>query len=184
VSPAGKARLRVAGVVLAALYIEMTFGSDLRIWGVAPDLLCLVTVAAALATGPEQGAFCGFGCGLLADLYLTDTPFGLSALSFLLVGFVVGWFRAASPTETKLLVPPVVLVATAVEVGLFVALAGLFGQAQVTSEGRDWLIRVAVIESIEAAVLSLPAYGLLRRASRGSPGALSLGGPSAVTAKI
>jgi len=174
-TPPTKARLRVAGIAVVALFIEVTFGTDLRIWGVAPDLLCLVTVAAALAGGPEQGALCGFGCGLLADLYLQDTPFGLSALTLSLVGFVVGTFRVASPINSKVLTPGVVAVATAVQVAVFLALAGLFGQSELAHEGRDWLIRVVVIESVDAAVLSLPVCWLLRRASRGSPGAVALG---------
>jgi rod shape-determining protein MreD len=178
VTPPTKARLRVAVVAVAALYIEVTFGADLRIWGVAPDLLALVTVAAALAGGPEQGAVCGFGCGLLADLYLQDTPFGLSALALCLIGFAVGAFRVASPIDSKLVIPGVVLLATAMEVGLFLGLAGLFGQAELGAEGRNWLIRVVVIESVDAAVLSLPAYGLLRWASRGSAGAVVVAGPS------
>ena len=178
-----KARLRIAVIVLLALYIEVTFGANLRIWGVAPDLLALVTVAAALSGGAEQGAICGFGCGLLADLYLQDTPFGLSALALCLVGFGVGAFRAASPIDSKLLIPGLVLVATAAEVGLFLGLAGLFGQAELGAEGRDWLIRVVVVESVDAAVLSLPVCGLLRWASRGSTGAVAMGGAAVTSAR-
>ena len=182
-TPAAKARLRLIGIAVAALYIEVTFGGDLRIWGVAPDLLCLVTVAAGLAGGPEQGALAGFGCGLLADIYLQDTPFGLSALALCLVGFVVGAFRVASPVNSKLLTPAIVGVATALEAGVFLALAGLFGQSELAEEGRNWLIRVVVIESLDAAALSLPVCWLLRRASRGSPGAMALGEAAASTAR-
>lgn len=170
-----KARIRVALIALAALYLELSFGPNLRIGGVAPDLLTLVTIAAALAAGPEHGAFCGFGCGLLTDLYLQDTPFGLSALCLCLIGYLVGTFRAASPTDSRLIIPPVTLVATALSAALFLALAGLFSNGAITREGWSWLIRVVVIESIYAAVLSLPAYWLLRWAARSSAGAVALG---------
>jgi rod shape-determining protein MreD len=182
VTPAAKARLYLAVVAVGALYLEVTFNADLRIWGVAPDLLGLVTVAAGLAGGPEQGALCGFGCGLLADVYLQDTPFGLSALTLCLIGFVVGTFRVLSPVDSKLLTPLVVALSTALAAGLFLALAGLFGQAELADEGRAWLIRVVVIESLDAAVLSLPVCWLVRRVTRGSPGAVALGeAPAAST---
>ena len=174
-SPASKGRLRVAVVMLATLYLEVTFGANLRIWGVAPDLLCLVTVVAALVGGAEQGVVCGFGCGLLADLYLQDTPFGLSALSLCIVGFLVGWFRAASPSGSKALIPVAVLVGTAINGALFLGLAGMVGQSHVFDEGRTWLIRVVAIESIDNAVLALPMWWLLRRAARGTLGAATVG---------
>jgi rod shape-determining protein MreD len=177
VTAAGKARLRVSAVILVTLYLEVTFGSNLRIWGVAPDLLGLITITAALAAGPEVGAFSGFACGLLTDLYLQDTPLGLSALCLCLVGYLVGTFRLASPNQSRLLVPPLVLVAAAVDTGLFLALAGVFGQAEIAGEGRNWLIRVVVIQSLDAAVLSLPVLRLLRWAVRGSQGALAVPGP-------
>jgi rod shape-determining protein MreD len=173
-SPAAAARLRVAAIVLVTGYIQATFGADLRIAGVAPDLLTLVVICAGLAGGPEQGTVVGFGAGVLADLVVTTTPFGLSALTLTLIGFAVGTLRAGVLHDSWALTPVVAMVATGATVALFVALAGLVGQPQLASEGQAWLVRVGVVEGLYSAVLSIPVTRLLRRAARGSAGVARL----------
>jgi rod shape-determining protein MreD len=174
VSPAAAARLRVAAILLVTAFIQSTFGADLRIAGVAPDLLTLVVITAGLVGGPEQGTVVGFAAGLLADLLVTPTPFGLSALTLCLIGFSVGSLRSAVLHDSLLLTPVVALVATVATVALFVGLADLVGQSQLASEGQAWLVRVAVVEGVYAAVLSIPVARIMRRAVAGSAGAARL----------
>lgn len=173
-SPATKARLRVGVLVVLTAFVQSTFGNDLRIAGVAPDLLILVVVCAGLVGGPEQGTVVGFCAGLLSDLLATDTPFGLWALTLCLTGFVVGALRTAVLREGWLLTPAVALVATAGAVLGFVGLGYLVGQAQLAAEGRSWLLRVVLVEGAYAAVLSLPVARLTRWAAAGSAGATRL----------
>jgi rod shape-determining protein MreD len=91
VEPAVTASVRFrAGLVLAlTLVVHLTLLSRLRIDNVRPDALLLVAVMAGLVAGSERGAIVGFCAGLLADLFL-QAPFGLSALTYCLVGFAVG----------------------------------------------------------------------------------------------
>ena len=82
-------RIRVGLVLALTLFVHLTLLSRLRIDDVRPDALLLVALTAGLVAGAERGAVTGFCAGLLADLFL-QTPLGLSALAFSLVGFAVG----------------------------------------------------------------------------------------------
>jgi rod shape-determining protein MreD len=81
--------LRGALVLLVALVAQIGIVADLRIVGAVGDLMLVVTVAAALTGGPDRGATYGFFAGLIFDLVL-DSPFGLSALTYAVVGYAVG----------------------------------------------------------------------------------------------
>ncbi|MGI9023725.1 MAG: rod shape-determining protein MreD [Acidimicrobiales bacterium] len=82
-------RLRVPLVVLTALIIELTLLTRVRVLGVMPNLMLLLAVAAGIVGGPVRGAAVGFGSGMAVDLFL-QTPLGLSALVYSMVGYAVG----------------------------------------------------------------------------------------------
>lgn len=82
-------RFRVPLVVVTALVLHLAVLSRVRLAGVMPDLMLLLAVAAGLTGGPSRGSALGFVSGMTVDLFL-DTPFGLSALVFTLVGFAMG----------------------------------------------------------------------------------------------
>jgi rod shape-determining protein MreD len=183
VSPYTKARLRIALLLLVAVLLETTIGSDLRVAGVAPDLMVLLTICAGLTGGAEAGAWVGFWAGLMTDLFLTSTPFGLSALSYCLVGAAVGALRSAVLPQGALIRPAAALVGTAVAVLLWVTLGDVLGQSQLLGAGRSWLIRVVVVEAAWAAVLALPVGWLYARAARGSKGDYLMGGDRIVVGR-
>lgn len=76
-------------VLVVALVAQIAIVADLRIVGAVGDLMLVVTVAAALTGGPDRGATYGFVAGLIFDLVL-DSPFGLSALTYAVIGYGVG----------------------------------------------------------------------------------------------
>jgi rod shape-determining protein MreD len=76
-------------MLLGALLLETTVFWRMRIFGVMPDFMLLIAVAAGITAGPTRGAALGFTSGMLIDLFL-PTPLGLSALVFTLVGYAVG----------------------------------------------------------------------------------------------
>ncbi|HJV09110.1 MAG TPA: rod shape-determining protein MreD [Acidimicrobiales bacterium] len=82
-------RLRLPIMLLGALLLQTTVFARMRFWGVMPDFMLLVAVAAGITAGPTRGAALGFSSGMLIDLFL-PTPLGLSALVFTLVGYGVG----------------------------------------------------------------------------------------------
>lgn len=165
-----KGRLRIAALLVVAVLVQTTVGSDLRVAGVAPDLMLLLAICAGIFGGARQGVLVGFACGLLADVWLTDTPLGLSALTLCLVGFCVGGLRATMVPEGWGLVPVTAFVATAAGVVGFVAIGDLVGQSQLLAGGRAVLVRTVGVEAVENAVLALPVAWLYQRCSRGTEG--------------
>ena len=81
--------LRGALVLVVALVAQIAIVADLQVVGAVGDLMLVVTVAAALTGGPDRGATYGFFAGLIFDL-VVDSPFGLSALTYAVVGYGVG----------------------------------------------------------------------------------------------
>ncbi|MDA8286451.1 MAG: rod shape-determining protein MreD [Actinomycetota bacterium] len=175
VSPANAARLRIAAVLVCGIVMQTTFGTDLRIEGVAPDFMLLLAVAGGLAAGPGGGAFIGFSAGLLADLSLTATPLGVYALSWCLVGFAVGWARLNVLPEGRPVQPLVGLAATAGGLIVLLVVGALSGQGAFTAAGKAWLVRVGMVEAAWNAVLVIPVTAVMRRAARGTRGADRLG---------
>lgn len=176
-NPVATARLRIAVLLIAGIVVQTAIVSDLRISGVAPDLMVVIVICAGLTGGAEAGAWVGFWAGLLTDMFLTSTPVGLTALTYCLAGAAVGALRASALQERRTLVPLAALVGTAGAVLLFVAAGDVLGQTQLVAAGRSWLIKVVVIESLWAAVLSLPVGYLYAWVARGSTGAQRLGAP-------
>jgi len=82
-------RIKTPLVVLAVLIVHTTLLTSFHFEGVTPDSMLLLTVAGGITAGPTLGALMGFACGLAIDLFL-QTPLGLSALVFSLVGYAVG----------------------------------------------------------------------------------------------
>jgi rod shape-determining protein MreD len=176
-SPHVVARLRIALLILVTVVVQTALGSDLRIAGVAPDLMVLVSICAGLTGGAEAGAWVGFWAGLVMDMFLTSTPVGLSALTYCIVGAAVGGLRATVLQEHKAVLPLAGLFGTVAAVVFFVGAGDVLGQHQLLGGGRPWLLRVITVESVWNAVLALPAGYLYAWLARGSAGADRLGAP-------
>jgi rod shape-determining protein MreD len=175
VTPHVKARLRIAVLLVVFTVVQTALGNDLRILQVAPDLLVLVAICGGLAGGTEAGAVVGFFAGLMTDLFLTATPLGLSALTYCIIGALVGWMRSSVLPERNLVVPVAALFGTAVGVLLFVGFGDMLGQHHLLEAGRNWLVKVIGIESAWAVILSFPVAWLYSRLARGSVGTERLG---------
>ena len=81
--------MRLGVVFVVALVVQLTVFVDVRVAGVAPELLALVAITAGFFVGPERGPVIAFAAGLLWDIYL-PTPLGISAITFAVVAFAVG----------------------------------------------------------------------------------------------
>jgi rod shape-determining protein MreD len=174
-SPHLLARIRIGLLIFVAILVQTALGSDMRVSQVAPDLMVLLAICAGLEGGTEAGAWVGFWSGLTADMFLSGTPVGLSALTYCLIGAGTGALRAGFLQERRALVPLAAFVGTAASVLLFVTIGDVLGQSQLLAGGRSWLIRVTVIESAWAAVLSIPVSIIYHWAARGSAGVERLG---------
>jgi hypothetical protein len=74
---------------LVIVVAQLTLADELTIAGVHAELVWVLPVAVGLAAGTRAGMAAGLAGGAVADLFL-PTPFGLTALAGVLLGFAVG----------------------------------------------------------------------------------------------
>jgi rod shape-determining protein MreD len=156
--------LAIAAIVITAILLQSTVFAQLRLLGVRPELLYLVTIVLALQEGPSEGAIVGFVSGLSQDLLLNQ-PKGITALTLTLLGYAVGLSRQYIVSPSPLVPTIVVAVATAIGVGFYEVVSYLLGQfdAPIT-----YAVRVALLTALYNAVLTPIVSPLLRRIVEGS----------------
>jgi rod shape-determining protein MreD len=156
--------LSIAAILITAVLLQSTVFAQLRLLGVRPELLFLVTIVIALLEGPTEGAFVGFIAGLAQDMFL-DQPKGITALTLTLVGYGVGMARQFIVSPSPLLPTIVVAIGTAVGMAFYEAVSFLLGSFSLPAgEG----LRIALLTALYNAVLTPILYPLLRRIVEGS----------------
>lgn len=150
-------RVRAALALAFTLVIHLTLLSRLRIDEVRPDALLLSAVIAGLVGGPERGAVVGFSAGVLGDLFL-QTPFGLSALAYCLVGFAVGSLQSGILRSAWWIPVVTGAAASAAGVVLYGVLGAMVGQVDFVSPR---LIVIAVVVGFMNGALSPAAARLM-----------------------
>ncbi len=153
--------VRTSLVLVVALTLQLGVAPSLGVFGVQGDLLLLVAVAAGIATGPDRGAAIAFAAGIAYDLML-QTPFGLSALTYAIVAYLVGGLQD-SVLRAAWWIP--VATATAASVG-GVILYGVFGTVLREDLIGLSLLRIAII----VGVLNTLAAPVMVRAMRWATG--------------
>ena len=156
--------LALIAVIVTAILLQSTVFSQLRLLGVRPELLYLVTILIALQEGPNEGAIVGFTCGLAQDMLL-DQPMGITALTLTLLGYAVGMARQYIVSPSPLVPTIVVAIGTAVGVGFYEIVTFLLGQFDA---GVTYALRVALLTALYNAVLTPILSPLLRRIIEGS----------------
>ena len=157
--------LRLIIVYLFALLLQLTFFSQVRVAGVAPELPALVAILAGLFAGPRRGSVIAFCAGLMWDVYLS-TPLGLAAASFVIVAYTLGGITEDLFHDTRLQTLLLVFVGTAAMVTVYALLGEVVGQRGLID---DRLPRVVLIASGWNALLSLVAAPAVRWAVASGP---------------
>jgi rod shape-determining protein MreD len=152
--------LKVALVIFTAVLLQVTVVAKLPIAEVRGDIVLLVAIAAGLESDGEHGAIVGFFAGLTFDLLL-DTPVGLSALSYALVGFVVGTLQSKVLRATWWIPVLVTMLASALGVLIFALLDQVLGQATVDPARLPAIVGVVAVLN---GLLSRPARWAMRHA--------------------
>jgi rod shape-determining protein MreD len=156
--------LALAAIIITAVLLQSTVFSQLRLLGVRPELLYLVTILVALQEGPNEGAIVGFTAGLAQDMLL-DQPKGITALTLTLLGYTVGMARQYIVSPSPLVPTIVVAIATALGVAFYEIVTFLLGQF----EGSiTYALKVALLTALYNAVLTPILSPLLRRIIEGS----------------
>jgi len=154
----------IAAIVITAVLLQSTVFAQLRLLGVRPELLMLVTIVLALLEGPAEGAVVGFVCGLAQDMFLNQ-PKGITALTLTLLGYGVGMAQQYITSPSPLVPTVVVAIATALGMAFYEVVSFLLGTFdQPASHG----VRVALLTALYNAILTPILYPLLRRIVEGS----------------
>ena len=143
--------LALAAVIVTALLLQSTVFSQIKLLGVRPELLYVVTISMAILEGPNEGAIVGFAGGMAQD-FLLDQPKGITALTLTLLGYTVGLARQYIVSPSPLLPTILVAVGTFGGVIFYEIVSFLLGQID---DPLLYLLRVA-----------LPLRALQRRCSR------------------
>jgi rod shape-determining protein MreD len=147
-----KVVLRVAIILLTAAVLERGLFSQLRIHGVAADVLLLVAISAGMVGGPDDGALVGFFAGLTLDL-LVQTPLGLSALAYCVTGYVVGLAQGAVVRSTRWQAPALAFAASFLGVGLYVVASLVVGRSGLFN--RHLLTIMVVVATVNAILIGV-----------------------------
>lgn len=150
--------VRLPPVLLTAVVVHTAVSPNIRFFGVALDVLLVLSIAAGIAGGAERGAAVGFTFGLLADCFL-QTPFGLSALTYALVGYAVGVFQTGVLHSSWWIPAITAAVASIGAVVIFVGLGVVVGQDQLLSTR---LVTVAGVLALLHGLAAPVAVRLLR----------------------
>ena len=78
-------------IAIFLFLIQKTFIPLINIEMVTPDLPILLIVFIAVKRGQIHGMISGFGYGLMIDIF-SSSFLGLNSLSYLLAGFIAGYF--------------------------------------------------------------------------------------------
>lgn len=159
----GDLRFRLPLVLVLALLLHTTLLTEVRLFGVMPDVMLLLAVASGLEAGPAYGALMGFVSGMLSDLLL-PTPLGLSALVFTLVGYVVGVTKGGLLRSTWWFPVAVAFVASAAGEALFALVGTVIGERALINRH---LVAIVVVVGITNAALALPVLRVARWALAG-----------------
>jgi rod shape-determining protein MreC len=125
----GDQRVKVAGVVVAtalALALQTTLANFLVRGPIAVDLVLVVVIYAALASGPVSGLLTGTFAGLVQDA-LSSGVIGIGGLAKTLVGFFAGVIGTQFIVTQPLPRFVVFFGATVVEKAVFIGLYELLG---------------------------------------------------------
>ena len=160
-----KSAARITFVLFSAAVLQRGLFSQLRVAGVSVDVFLLIAIAAGMMLGPERGAILGFFAGLTLDL-LVQTPLGLSALVYCLVGYGMGRLQGTVLRANRLW--PLVLVAasSAAAVALYAVVAEVLGQSNAISPHLPVTMLVVAIGNAILYRWSWPVEPSLRAALR------------------
>jgi rod shape-determining protein MreD len=156
---------RLSLVVFVAVVLQVSVLDGIVVHHAHPDVLLLVAIGAGLAGGAQQGAVAAFATGLVADLFV-DTPYGISALTFVLVAFVVG-LAAAGPGDrpTPGLRFATAVLASAAGTMLFAGIGYILGEPLIL---RSNIVAVVGVVTLGNAVLAIPVLAAVQWAMAGA----------------
>lgn len=153
---------RLVAIVVIGVVLQLSFFSQVTLFGVSPDLLPALVVCLGLLGGSMTGAVVGFSAGLLLDCLLI-APLGGGSLVLLGTGYLAGLFRERFVIHSTLVPPLLCMLLT-----LFAELG--FGAVELTlgidAPVSPLVVREIVVQSIFAFFGGWAVYLGVRRLLR------------------
>lgn len=166
--------LVASAAVLAAVVVQTTLFGRLRLAGIAPDVVVLTLVIAALRLRSEALVLLAFTTGLVFDA-LSSTALGLRGVCYTILAYVAVRTRERADSGPAAVAVWAALL-TALAMGLFFGIGTLFGQIAVRGgEAVRQLLVVPVLNLVIALALT-PLIDRLLRPSGGFGRSASLPG--------
>lgn len=162
--PTATSFLRVAGVLLVAVVLQISGFAQISVLGASPNLVVLAVAGTAFFAGSVTGAATGFTAGLLLDLALGHVV-GASSLVLTAVGYGTGRYREVRDPAHGL--SPIVFAAGATAAYLLASAAVSYMLGVEAVIDPLALLRELAVTVVLNAVLALPVFWLLRRVLRG-----------------
>ena len=156
--------LALTAVIVTSLLLQSTIFAQVKLLGVRPELMYIVTILMAILEGPNEGAIVGFAGGMAQD-FLLNQPKGITALTLTLLGYTVGLARQYIVSPSPLL--PTILVAVGTFAGMvfFEVVSFLLGEL---NDPWTFSLKVALLTAIYCGILTPLVYPVLRRVFEGS----------------
>ncbi|MCR5054020.1 MAG: rod shape-determining protein MreD [Lachnospiraceae bacterium] len=79
-------------VIFLGFILQSTVFSELKLAGVSPNILLIITTFFGFMRGRKEGMITGFFCGLINDIFY-GIHFGAFTLIYMLIGYLNGFFR-------------------------------------------------------------------------------------------
>jgi rod shape-determining protein MreD len=152
-------------VIITVLFVQLTVLTHVRVFGVMPDAMLLLAIAGGMSGGPTTGAVVGFCSGMAIDLFL-QTPMGLSALVFCLVGYVVGLLQATMLRSAWWIPVMTACIGSVAGVILFALVGSVVGETDMVTSRLAVIVAVVAIGNV---ILAPPVIKLVRWAMAGQP---------------
>lgn len=153
-----KTAVRVVVVLFSVAVLQRGVFSQIHIVGVSVDALLLIAIAAGMTGGPDRGAVVGFAAGLTFDLFV-QTPLGLSALTYLIVGYLAGVMQQAVIHSSWWVPMAMSWFSSALAQGIFILMGAMLGQS--IPSPQHIIAIVAVVSTFNALAIR-PAERLTR----------------------
>jgi rod shape-determining protein MreD len=150
-------------LVLIAQILQVVVINQLPLPGGVPDLLLLVVVGIALASGPERGAMVGFFAGFVADFMPPAAHIaGRLAFAYAIVGYAAGLLD--DPEETSVLTTILVVAGgSAAVVLLYAGVGALLGDVRITASATTHALFSTVVYDVILAPFVVPFVSAVAR---------------------
>jgi rod shape-determining protein MreD len=147
-------------IIVTAVLLQSTVFAQMRLLGVRPELMYLVTILIAIMEGPQEGAVVGFAGGMVQD-FMLNTPKGITALTLTLLGYTMGMARQYIVSPSPLLPTMLVAVGTFAGTAFYQIVRALLGQ--LPDQSLAFGVKVSLLSALYGAILTPIVYPLLRR---------------------